>query len=287
MTSVQSMGSRGSILLGPGHSRMELLSVPTGPWNRPSSLCSTRLAFLCHSGVRLSPPGTPPRPSLPITHPPTPIPHSQTPIPPLLQRKQPRNPPASDWKENQYKVKNAEQFRDKPKRIRKTPPVEPGPSNLHLHSPQPSIHLHLLSLHLFLLNHLFPLSSPFQAQSLYLHLLVSSLPLILSLPPVLLHHLQPSGNTEIPLLPSLLMMKMIAMTQLRLLQKRMKEVMRMMRMMLRKRKKRTALTLRMIPMTLLLMTPSTPLPMPMPMPTYPPSLSPGPSKTPRGILNPA
>src|ERR1700733_2291886 len=137
MTSVQSMGSRGSILLGPGHSRMELLSVPTGPWNRPSSLCSTRLAFLCHSGVRLSPPGTPPRPSLPITHPPTPIPHSQTPIPPLLQRKQPRNPPASDWKENQYKVKNAEQFRDKPKRTRKTPPVESGPSNLHLHSPQP------------------------------------------------------------------------------------------------------------------------------------------------------
>src|ERR1700733_2567129 len=166
------------------------------------------------------------------------------------------------------------------------PPWNLGPPISTFTHLSPSIHLHLLSLHLFLLNHLFTLSPQSQAQSLYLHLLVSSLPLILSLLQVLLHHLQPSGSTEIPLLPSLLLMKMIAMTLLRLLQKRMKEVM-MMRMMLRKRKKRTALTLRMIPMTLLLMTPSTPLPMPMPMPTYPPSLSPGPSKTPRGILNPA
>ena len=47
----------------------------------------------------------------------TPIPCPQTHILPLLQRKQPRNPPLFDWRENQCKVKNAEQFRDKPKRI--------------------------------------------------------------------------------------------------------------------------------------------------------------------------
>ena len=81
------------------------------------------------------PPGTPPRLSLPITRPPTPIPHPQTPILPLLQRRQPRNPPAANWRENQYKVKDAVQFRDKPKRTRKITPLEPGPSILH--SPQP------------------------------------------------------------------------------------------------------------------------------------------------------
>jgi hypothetical protein len=85
------------------------------------------------------PPGTPPRPTLPVTRPPTPIPHSQTPIPPLLQRRQPRNPPPADWKEYQYKVKNAEQFRDKPKRSRRTNP-DPGSSTLPSQpalSPQP------------------------------------------------------------------------------------------------------------------------------------------------------
>ena len=78
-----------------------------------------------------SPLGTPPRP-------PTPIPHPQTPILPLLQRRQTRNPPPANWRENQYKVKNAEQFRDKTKRSRDGSPSEPGPSNLQPHSPQPS-----------------------------------------------------------------------------------------------------------------------------------------------------
>ena len=72
-----------------------------------------------------SPPGTPPRP-------PTPIPHPQTPIPPLLQRKQARNPPAADWRENQYKVKDAEQFRSRPKRTKKAISSQPGPSTLYI-----------------------------------------------------------------------------------------------------------------------------------------------------------
>ena len=53
MTFVQSMGSRGNILSGPGLNRMELLSALTGPWNRESSVCFTRLVSLSHSGVKL------------------------------------------------------------------------------------------------------------------------------------------------------------------------------------------------------------------------------------------
>jgi hypothetical protein len=79
-----------------------------------------------------------PSPSAPVTRPPTPIPRPQTPLIPLALRRPARNPPAFDWKEAQYKVQNAEQFRDKPKRSRNVTPSEPGPSTLPLHSPQPS-----------------------------------------------------------------------------------------------------------------------------------------------------
>ena len=85
---------------------------------------------------------------LPVTCPLTPIPCPQTPTLPLLQRKQPRKPPPVDWRENQHKVKNAEQFRDKPKRIRSTTPLEPGPSTLPSPSPQPpSLHCFQPHLH--------------------------------------------------------------------------------------------------------------------------------------------
>ena len=91
-----------------------------------------------HIPLHSSPSATPPRSPLPVTCPPTPVPRPQTPLPPLAQRRQVRNPPPADWKENQYKVKNAEQFRDKPKRTRQTTPSEPGPSTLHPSpSPQP------------------------------------------------------------------------------------------------------------------------------------------------------
>ena len=63
-----------------------------------------------------SAPGTPLRPIIPVICPPTPIPHLQSPLPPLAQRRPARHPPAADWRESQYKVKDAEQFRDKPKR---------------------------------------------------------------------------------------------------------------------------------------------------------------------------
>jgi hypothetical protein len=131
-----------------------------------------------------SPPGTPPRFPLPVTRPPTPIPLSQTPIPPLLQRKQPRNPPAVNWKENQYKVPNAEQFRDKPKRTRKITP-EPGS-----YSPLPQACLSPI----FLTS----ISSTSAIQFLYLPFPLSLLPSIsisLSPPPSLSHLPQPSPST--------------------------------------------------------------------------------------------
>ena len=53
MIFAQSMESRGNTLSGPDHSRMELLSVLTGLWNRELSLCFTRLVSLSHSGVKL------------------------------------------------------------------------------------------------------------------------------------------------------------------------------------------------------------------------------------------
>ena len=80
---------------------------------------------------------TPPRSPMPIVRPPTPAPRPQTPLLPLAQRRPARNPPAADWRESQYKVKNAEQFRTKPKKARSVTPSESGPSSLPLHSPQP------------------------------------------------------------------------------------------------------------------------------------------------------
>ena len=101
---------------------------------------------------------SPPRSPLPVTRPPTPVPHPQTPLLPIAQRRPARNPPPADWKESQYKVKNSEQYRDKPKRSRtvtpslspqppqsSTLPLQPStstlspppwPSNLPSHSPQ-------------------------------------------------------------------------------------------------------------------------------------------------------
>jgi len=125
-------------------------------------------------------PGTPPRSPLPVTRPPTPVPHPQTPLPPLAQRRQARNPPAADWKENQYKVRDAEQFRDKPKRTRQATPSEPGPSTLHPSpSPQPSAPAP------------YP---PFQPSW------PSPLPPQLSTPPAEIHLSPPPGN--FPSLPS-------------------------------------------------------------------------------------
>ena len=62
-----------------------------------------------------TPLSSPPRSPLPVTRPLASIPCSQTPILPLLWRKQPRNPPPVDWRENQYNAKNAEQFRTSPR----------------------------------------------------------------------------------------------------------------------------------------------------------------------------
>jgi len=111
-----------------------LSSTSSEPPSSPKERLSTPLPS--HQDIPLSP-GTPPRSPLPVTRSPPPIPRPQPPILPLLQRKQPRNPPAADWRENQYKVKNAEQFRDKPKRIRSATPSESGPSTLP-RSPSPS-----------------------------------------------------------------------------------------------------------------------------------------------------
>ena len=104
----------------PSSPKQQLSMSPQPPHQNPSS-------------------SSPPRSPMPVTRPPTPVPHPQTPLPPLAQRRPARNPPAADWRESQYKVKNAEQFRSKPKKARSVTPSEPGPSSLPIHSPQPSL----------------------------------------------------------------------------------------------------------------------------------------------------
>jgi len=127
------------------------------------------------------------------------------------------------------------------------------------------LHLnHLLQpLHTTHQNHLlFFLSSlPLQSQSLYLPLL-AEIPLshLSHHLQSLVHLLQPSGNTENPLQLSPQMMMTLLLKPLP--QRRM--------MRARKRKRKTLLIPMITPMILLLMTPSTPLP----MPTLPPSLNP-------------
>jgi hypothetical protein len=88
-------------------------------------------------------PGTLPRITLPVTRPPTPVPHPQTPLLPIAQRRPARNPPPADWRESQYKVKNSEQYRDKPKRARNiasslSPSPQPPQPSMLPPQPQPS-----------------------------------------------------------------------------------------------------------------------------------------------------
>ena len=64
-----------------------------------------------------------------------PIPGPSTPIPPLLQQRQPRHPADPNWREYTYKVKDSEQFRDKPKRSKGSTPG-PQPSTSPDDSPQ-------------------------------------------------------------------------------------------------------------------------------------------------------